>query len=261
MNGVALVTGAASGIGSAIARRFLTKGVKRLAIVDISERRLNTFKEDLARAHPEVDILPIRANLAEEEDIRGMVETTVSRLGRLDYAVNCAGTAKNGPLATFSTADWDKTVNLNERGVFMCMRDEIAQMLKQEPLETADDRRRQRGSIVNLSSVCGFVGIPENAAYVSSKHALVGLVKAATIEYADKGIRCNNVAPGFVATPLTTSPAAIDLLRETTSKAKTPMARPGLPEEIADVVVFLASEEASYVSGATWNVDGGYLSL
>lgn len=218
-----------------------------------------------------------------------MVQRTAETFGRLDYAVNCAGIL--GPLkptAAYEHNDWDRVQGINNRGVFFCVREELRVMEAQEPLEASHELRKIRDSIVSIASSAGLVGVSTLPAYVSSKHGVVGLTKAVAIEYAAKGIRCNAIAPGGVDTPVSPqrTQAVADDSQLTQALAKageesvkafmagggdaaslkasvppTPQGRSGIPEEIADVAVFLSSEGASYVNGATWAVDGGYTCL
>lgn len=216
-----------------------------------------------------------------------MVQRTTETFGRLDYAVNCAGIL--GPLkptAGYEGNEWDRVQGINNRGVFLCVREQLRVMETQEPLEASHKLRKIRGSIVNIASSAGLVGVSTLPAYVSSKHGVVGLTKAVAIEYAAKGIRCNAIAPGGVDTPVSAvfSTVADTQLTQALAKAgeesvkafmagggdptalkvsvpPTPQGRSGIPEEIADVAVFLSSEGASYVNGATWAVDGGFTCL
>ncbi|GMK53555.1 hypothetical protein CspeluHIS016_0101410 [Cutaneotrichosporon spelunceum] len=258
MNGVALVTGAASGIGQATARAFIRAGVKRLTCSDVQADKLDALKAEYA--NNDVDILAVTCNVADSGAVKSMVNATVERFGRLDYAVNCAGIAGvPGRMAAIEDKDWDKVIGVNQSGVFYSMREQLAVMSAQEPLDGAsDERRAQRGAIVNIASIAGLVGVGGLPGYVASKHAVVGLAKAAAAEYSGAGIRINNIAPGYIDTPMTQM-AEVDA--DLAHLPPVPIQRPGRPEEIADVAVFLCSEGASFVTGATWPVDGGYTSL
>ncbi|RSH84209.1 uncharacterized protein EHS24_005718 [Apiotrichum porosum] len=253
MNGVALITGAASGIGAATVRAFVARGVTRLAVADVQKDKLAAIAAEL----PNVEIASFVCDVSKEEDVKAMVEGTAEKFGRIDYAVNCAGVAPPpGPTAQCPTEDYDRVVGINQRGVFFCVREQLKVMEKQEPLAVeADTVRNQRGSIVNIASIAGLIALSGVPGYISSKHGVIGLSKAVCAEYGGKGIRCNSIAPGFVDTPMIQGSQVAEML---TQLPPVPMNRVGHPEEIADVVTFLSSTGASFVNGATWTVDGGY---
>ncbi|WVQ81986.1 hypothetical protein IAT38_004113 [Cryptococcus sp. DSM 104549] len=265
MKGVAFITGGASGIGAATARAFISKGVTSLVLIDIRQDALDAFRDELHSETTEhsLDILAVQCDVTDEKAVKETMALAVGRFGRVDYAVNSAGITNKSKVGDFMTAEWDRVMNVNQKGVFFCMREQLAQMEKQEylPCSAADPRRAQRGSIVNVCSINSFVAARRNAAYVTSKHGIVGLTKTCALDYAESGIRCNGIAPGYVETPITLSPQNIEVLRKSTKPEKTPQGRPAVPEEIADVIVFLSGEGASYVNGAVWEVDGGFLCL
>ncbi|KAL1408765.1 hypothetical protein Q8F55_005578 [Vanrija albida] len=261
LTGVAFITGAGSGIGRATARAFLAKGVKRLALVDYVPAGVEALAAELKTAGAET--LALTADMSQEADVKSAVERAVAAFGRLDYCVNSAGTAVVAPIVQTSIEDWNRVMGVNITGVFLCVREQTLQMLKQDPLETdnADPKRQQRGSIVNLASVLGSVALPGAPSYVASKHAVVGLAKSAAAEYAGQGIRTNNIAPGWIDTAMTNNEAVGPVLEAMSKPEKTPAGRSGAAEEIADVIVFLSSTAASFTNGATWVVDGGFTSL
>ncbi|WWD17291.1 hypothetical protein CI109_101731 [Kwoniella shandongensis] len=265
MMGVALITGAASGIGAATARSFIKQGITSLVLVDVRQEPLNQFANDLLSEHDDkLDILSIQCDVTDEVAVKDMISRAVERFGRIDYAVNSAGITNKSKVGEFRTEEWDRVINVNQKGVFFCMREQLAQMEKQDFTQTessSDSRRAQRGSIVNVCSINSFVAAKRNAAYVTSKHAIVGLTKTCALDYAAQGIRCNGIAPGYVETAITLAPKNIEVLRKSTQPDKTPQGRPAIPGEIADVIVFLSGEGASYVNGAIWEVDGGFLCL
>lgn len=196
--------------------------MRKIVVADYSDA-LTSAVDAFSKDYPDAQVVAIKTDVSNEEQVKALVAGTVEKFGRIDYAVNCAGIGLGAPFAEMPTETWDKTIGVNERGVFMCMREEIAQMIKQDfsqyvgssfgrwrggrsgprlTQRAKDERRKQRGAIVNISSICGLFAIPSSAAYVASKHAVCGLTKAATFEYAGKGIRCNAIAPGWIDTPV-----------------------------------------------------------
>ncbi|KAL1411129.1 hypothetical protein Q8F55_002079 [Vanrija albida] len=256
--GVALITGAASGIGAQTARTFVKNDCRRLVLADINDEPLAKLAGELKAAEPDVDVLAVKCNVANEDDVKSLVSAAAAHFGRIDYAVNAAGiVGPNSHLASVEVDEYDKLVSINARGLFLCQREELKQMAKQDRAGTpgTDPVRHQRGSIVNLASVAGLVGSGILGAYVSTKHAVVGLTKSAALENAPNGIRINAVAPGVIDTPMTRE-QFIQPLNDHLSDDKFNMGRRGRADEVADVIVFMSSEGASYVNGATWTIDG-----
>jgi NAD(P)-dependent dehydrogenase (short-subunit alcohol dehydrogenase family) len=244
-NQVALVTGAASGIGLATARAFAEAGAA-VTMADINAGAARAAAEDLVAAGHKA--IAVRCNVADEAEVAAMVEQTVSTFGRLDAAFNNAGV--QSPLAETADAsaeDFDRVNAINLRGVWSCMKHELRQM-----------REQGSGAIVNCSSLGGLVGIAGRGVYHASKHGVLGLTKSAGLEYAARGIRINAVCPGIIDTPmvagmLASQPEAMkELMREQ------PIGRLGRPEEIATAVLWLCSPGASFVIGHALAVDGGY---
>ena len=191
---------------------------------------------------------PIPTDVARADQVEAMVRHAVDTYGRLDCAFNNAGV--EGPVVPFHEYPeerWDQLLGVNLKGVWLCMRREIPQMQAQGG-----------GAIVNTGSIAGLVGLPTSSAYVAAKHGVIGLTKTAALEYADAHIRVNAVCPGFIETRMT---------RDTMNRrgdqilAQIPFRRMGQPEEIAEMVVWLCSERASYVTGAAYNVDGGWMAV
>jgi NAD(P)-dependent dehydrogenase (short-subunit alcohol dehydrogenase family) len=178
------------------------------------------------------------------------VEETVARHGRLDAAVNNAGVGGAlAPTAEYSEEEWDRVIGTNLRGVWLCMKHEIAAMLEGDG-----------GSIVNIASILGHVGFAGAPAYVAAKHGVVGLTKSAAIDYGPKGVRVNAVAPAFIVTPMLTKAGLMDDEAVVHGlEAKHALGRLGQPEEVAGLVTWLCSDAASFVTGASYLVDGGYV--
>ena len=234
---VALVTGAGSGIGRASALAFARERA-HVVVADISDEGGEETVRLIQAAGGEATF--VHADISRADEVQALIDEVVRSCGRLDYAHNNAGVLG----AMSSTADcteenWDRTIAINLKGVWLCMRSEIPQMLSQGG-----------GAIVNTSSAAGLVAFQGLPAYVASKHGVVGLTKAAALDYARDGIRVNAVCPGFIDTPLIEGVASGDLGRIL------PVGRLGTPEEVAEAVVWLCSEGASYVTGHTMVIDG-----
>jgi NAD(P)-dependent dehydrogenase (short-subunit alcohol dehydrogenase family) len=245
---VALVTGGASGIGRATAVAMAREGA-RVAVADRAEE---TAAETVALINAAGgQAIAIGGDVTKEADVAAMVERTVSAFGRIDCAFNNAGVATRavGPagqrIHELSQASFDTMLAVNLTGVFLCLKHEVAQMLTQGV----------GGAIVNTASIAGLIGLPTSAHYVAAKHGVVGLTKTAAMEYAQDGIRVNCVNPGYVKTPMTkeTMETRFDEIM-----AKVPMRRLGIPEEIAEAVVWMYSDKASFMTGASHVIDGGY---
>ncbi len=240
---VALVTGGGSGIGRATALAFSRKGAKVVVVDLVEEGGKETVR--LVR-NAGGDALFLKCDVTKSRDVESMVKKTVETYGRLDCAFNNAGIGIPGSTVDCTEEDWDRVLSVNLKGVWLCMKYEIPQMLKQG-----------RGAIVNTASAGGLIGTPGLVSYTASKHGVVGLTKAAALEYVQQGVRINAVCPGTVLTPLVQSSITAYPDLEKVLLAKHPMGRFGTAEEIAEAVVWLASDEASYVTGTTLSVDGG----
>jgi len=243
-NKVAIVTGAGSGIGRAIAILYAAEGAK-VVVADIDEKGGNETVQIIKAANGESTF--ILSDSSSAEGNRLLVEQTVKQYGKLDIACNNAGIG--GPLAPtgeYPVDGWEKVISINLSGVFYGMRYQIPAMLA-----------NGGGAIVNMASILGNVGSRMSPAYVAAKHGVVGLTKTAALEYADKNIRVNSVGPGYILTPLLTKNLPPDMM--TALAAMHPIGRLGTSEEVAELALWLSSSKASFVTGSYYPVDGGYL--
>lgn len=245
---VALVTGGASGIGRATALTFAREGAK-LVIADMNEdggqQTVHMITENGGEA------MFVQVDVSNATEVEVMISKTVETYGRLDCAHNNAGIGSRprAPLHECLEETWDRVLGINLKGVWLCMKYEIIQMLKQGG-----------GTIVNTASIMGLVGSwSGTSAYNASKHGVVGLTKTAALEYAKSGIRVNAVCPGYIRTPLLESTLTSRPDMEEQIVSRHPVGRLGHPEEIAEAVVWLCSDAASFVTGHTMTVDGGYV--
>lgn len=241
---VAFVTGAANGIGRATALAFAREGAS-VVVADVSEQG----NQETARMIEELGgrALAVKCDVTRTEDVKAALSKTIEAFGRLDVAFNNAGVEqKKVATAELEEEEWNRIVDTNLRGVFLCMKYEIPLMLKQGG-----------GAIVNTSSGAGVIGIKEGAAYTAAKHGAIGLTKSAALEYAQSNIRVNAVAPGYIDTPM------MDRFTGGTTEGKEkviaeePIGRMGQPKEIANAVVWLCSDASSFVVGHALVVDGG----
>lgn len=244
---VAIVIGASSGIGRTTAVALAKEGIK----VVIAARR-NEEGEETLRLVKESggDGIFVKTDVTNENDVKSLVEKTIKTYGRLDYAFNNAGIWEDlTPFVDKTSDTFDRIMNINVKGVWFSMKYEIPQMLK-----------NGGGAIVNTSSVEGVIGFPQNSIYVASKHAVLGLTKSAALEFAKSGIRINAVAPGSIETEMTQSVFDSNAKIKEQIISMHPIGRIGKPEEIANAVVWLLSDKASFVTGHTLLVDGGLVS-
>ena len=237
-----LVTGGASGIGRGTALSFAREGAK-VVVVDIDEEGGNGTVDVIIKSGGEATF--VTCDVSKSQDVESMVNKAVEAYGSLDCAFNNAGIGVFSTTAECSEEDWDRLMSINLKGVWLCMKYEIIQMLKQG-----------KGAIVNTSSAGGLIGTPGLPAYTASKHGVMGLTKTAALEYVQDGIRVNAVCPGTVLTPIV-EPALKSLEFKEMLLSKHPMGRFGEVEEVAAAVVWLCSDAASYVTGIGLSVDGG----
>ncbi len=240
-----IVTGGGSGIGRAAALLLAEAGCK-VTIGDLSQASAQAVADEIAAAGGTAQA--VAANVAKEEEVRALVDAAVKAYGGLQGAVNAAGVPQVGKLAhEVSVEEWDRCHGVNLRGLFLCNKYEIVAMLASGG-----------GSIVNIASTAASVGFPNGAEYCASKAGVMGLVRGAAIDYATKGIRINAVLPGGTLTPMLKGAMENDPGLEPALAAVHPMHRFGQPEEIAAAARFLISDEASFVTGAAYAVDGGH---
>ncbi len=241
---VAVVTGAASGIGRATATAFGREGAK-VVVSDIDAKGGNETVAQIRAAGGEALFVPCDVTKAAE--VEALVKKTVEAYGRLDFAHNNAGiVAGMGPTADCAEEDWDRTIRVNLKGIWLCMKHEIRQMLAQ-----------RGGAIVNTSSTAGIVGSKGASAYAAASHGIVGLTKTAALEYAEAGIRINSICPGNTRTPMIERVLQKNPQAEPQMIGRIPLRRMATPEEIAATVVWLCSDAAAFVTGHTLVSDGG----
>jgi NAD(P)-dependent dehydrogenase (short-subunit alcohol dehydrogenase family) len=239
---VALVTGAASGIGRATALAFAAEGA-RVAILDRTAVALRETEAALKQAGGEV--LAIACDVSIPEQVEAAVAQVVERFGRLDIAFNNAGVEnKATPLHEIELQEWDRILNINVRGTFVCMKHEIAQMV-----------RHGGGVVVNTSSGAGIRGVAGGASYAASKHAIIGMTRSAALDYAKQNIRVNAILPGNIETPMMDRFTGGDLQKAIDLE---PVGRLGKPEEIAEAVLWMCSDLGRFVTGSSVVVDGGW---
>jgi NAD(P)-dependent dehydrogenase (short-subunit alcohol dehydrogenase family) len=244
-NKVVLVTGAASGIGRAIALVAAREGA-RLVLSDLDAHAGNETVRQVRAVGTEA--LFAASDAGKSDDAQALVDQAMAHYGRLDVACNNAGIGgASAPLADYPLDAWAQVINVNLSGVFYGMRAQIPAMLL-----------NGGGSIVNTASILGMVGMASAPAYTAAKHGVLGLTQSAAIAYSGQGVRINAVGPGFIHTPMVHA-LEDDPIVKAALIAAHPIGRLGLPEEVAELVVWLASTRASFVTGAYYPVDGGYL--
>ena len=235
---VAIITGGASGIGAAAASLFVSEGAK-VVLVDLNEEKGKAFEAELKAQNAEA--LFIKANITSEEEVANIFKQTVDTFGKVDIVFNNAGIGRVQPSHELEYAEWRNTVNVDLDGVFLVAREAIREMLK-----------IGGGTIVNTASMYGWVGSPGSAAYNAAKGGVINLTRSLALEYAEQNIRVNTLCPGFIDTPIIPEESKQALA------AATPLKRLGNVEEMAKAVLFLASDDSSYMTGNSLTIDGGY---
>ena len=253
LNGrIAIVTGAGSGLGEATSLLFARNGAT-VVLADLDVEGAERVRRQIEQGGGKGRV--VRTDVSKPDDARALVDVAVKEFGRLDIAVNNAGIGgPTAPVGEYPIDGWERIIGINLSGVFYGMRYQIPAMLE-----------HGGGAIVNMASIAVKVGLANASGYAAAKHGVVGLTATAAVEYGERGIRVNAVGPGFINTPLIGKRAVIDT--EATSggdelqelAALHPMNRLGEPAEVAELVLFLASDRASFITGAYYNVDGGYL--
>lgn len=242
---VALVTGAASGIGRATALAFAARGANVL-LSDVQKEAGEAAAETVRAAGGEARF--VRCDVSRDAEVAHMIREAIDTFGGIDFAVNNAGVeGASAPLEDLDEAEWDRVHGINLKGAWLCMKHEIPAL-----------RARGGGSIVNVSSIAGVTGFPAAAAYVASKHGMIGLSRSAALELAPAGIRVNAVCPGAIATPMIDRATGGDAAAAQAFAAAAPMGRMGTPEEIASAIVWLCEPGAAFTTGHALVSDGGW---
>lgn len=236
----AFITGAAQGIGKSIAVEMAKKGVN-VAVVDTNIERAHTTAQEIKTFG--IKSLAIKVDVSKKHEVVSAFETFIKEFGKLDILVNNAGITRDALAIRMKDEDWDAVLDINLKGTFLCSKEAVKLMTKQ-----------QYGKIINISSVVAFIGNPGQANYSASKAGIVGLTKTLAKEYASRGIRVNAVAPGFIQTAMTEKIS--DNVKEEMKKS-IPLGHFGTPEDVARVVVFLASKESDYITGQVLHINGG----
>ncbi|MBT2570221.1 3-oxoacyl-[acyl-carrier-protein] reductase [Planococcus sp. ISL-110] len=237
----AIITGASRGIGAEIARKFAADGAKVVVNYSGSQEKAEAVVAGIQADGGEA--IAVKANVSDSESVKAMVEETMKTFGSVDILVNNAGITRDNLMMRMKDDEWDDVINTNLKGVFVCTKAVTRQMMKQ-----------RAGRIINIASIVGVMGNAGQANYVASKAGVIGLTKTTARELASRGITANAVAPGFITTDMT------DQLTEEVQKAmlgQIPLGRFGAPEDVAKAALFLASDDASYMTGQTLHLDGG----
>lgn len=238
---VALITGGSRGIGKQVALKFAKNGYNIVVNYVSDNTDIKGLQEEFEKEN--VELLLVKADVTKKEEIQNLVKTAIEKFGHIDVLVNNAGITRDGLLMRMKEEDFDKVIEINLKGTFLVTKEVIPYMMK-----------KREGSIINISSVVGLVGNAGQSNYAASKAGIIGFTKSVAKELASRNIRANCVAPGFIKTDMT------DVLSEEVKENihnQIPLKRMGTPEEVANLVYFLGSEESKYITGQVINVDGG----
>ncbi len=238
---VALITGGSRGIGKQVALKFAKNGYNIVINYVSDNTDIKGLQEEFEKEN--VELLLVKADVTKKEEIQNLVKTAIEKFGYIDVLVNNAGITRDGLLMRMKEEDFDKVIEINLKGTFLVTKEVIPYMMK-----------KREGSIINISSVVGLVGNAGQSNYAASKAGIIGFTKSVAKELASRNIRANCVAPGFIKTDMT------DVLSEEVKENihnQIPLKRMGTPEEVANLVYFLGSEESKYITGQVINVDGG----
>lgn len=238
----AVVTGAARGIGYTIAKKLASQGLN-VVVSDVLEDELRKVAQELAGMG--VKSLPVKADVSKKDDVVNLIKTTVEKFGSVDFLVNNAGVTRDSISVRMTEEEWDMVIDINLKGTFLCSRFAAKEMMK-----------TRFGRIVNMASISGILGTPGQANYASSKAGVIALTKTFARELGRRNITVNAIAPGFILTEMTAK--LPDKVKEDYI-ANTTLKRAGTPDDIAEVVSFLISPSASYITGTVINVSGGLL--
>jgi NAD(P)-dependent dehydrogenase (short-subunit alcohol dehydrogenase family) len=241
----AIVTGAARGIGEAIALRFAQEGAN-VVIVDVDIEEVEKVAREIERKSSQ-GVLAFKADVSSSADVGQMVKSTLSKFEKIDILVNNAGISMVRPSEELTEEDWDKVMSVNLKGVFICCQAVGREMIK-----------NRRGNIINIASMDGVVALPERAAYCASKAGVIMLTKVLAIEWAKYNIRVNAISPGYTKTKIVADLIAKGVIDEKSINRRCPIGRMARTDEIANIAVFLSSEESSYITGENILVDGGW---
>ncbi|KAF7190157.1 Levodione reductase [Pseudocercospora fuligena] len=255
--GVTIVVGAASGIGRATARLFVKRGCTKIVLGDVNSTGLKDTKQQLLEIEPKADVAEESCDVTSESSVETFFSKAVSRFGRIDHAANVAGVLMPGTSPVFSAKDFDTQFSINARGMWLCQRAEIVQMLKQEPIQQADSPSPIRGTIANVASMAALRVYDNLPSYCASKFAILGFTKSDAMRYGAEHIRINAVCPGVIKTPMLGEVRDDDTTNIAEMTKEMALGRQGRPEEVAEGLFWLSSPQSSFVTGIALPINGG----